>query len=246
MSQTHALVLPFRWREFSDWFSKTGEVGSDNINGQIKIADIHFRPGDQGVAGIGIDVELQINHQQYPNVWLCPFLADMKRLELFEPFIGNPDKQGLGAVSARVVAPTGKPESVELFIEEQGWILPSLWRFLFKSIGLKRKKDQALPYVLVLVFDSKSSKTLLCGSVPFDYFGNAIRFQNELLVKQFMQYLHLRPECSEAEVQRAYAITCWEYKAKKTSEHDKRRFDNIKKGYKAWIDSIKQPRFFCF
>ena len=246
MSQTHAFVLPFRWREFSDWFSKAGEVGSENPNGHIKIADIHFRPGERGVAGIGIDVELQINHQLYPYVWLCPFLVDMKRIELFEPFIGNPDKQGLGAASAQAVVPAGKTESVELFIEEQGWILPSIWRFLFKSIGLKRKKDQALPHLMVLVFSNNSPKPLLCASEPFDYFGNAIRFQNELLVKEFMRILHLRPDCSQAEIQRAYAITCWEYKAKNASENEKRKFDSIKKGYKAWLESIRQSKFFCF
>lgn len=244
MFQTHDLDLPFRWRDFSDWFSKVGEVGSENRNGHIKIVDIHFKPGNHGVAGIGIDVELQINHQEYPNVWLCPFLVDMKRVELFEPFIGNPDQQKLGAVSARAIAPVGKSEPVELFIEEQGWILPTLWRFLFKSIGLKRKKDQALPHVLVLVFDCETSEALLCASVPFYYFGNAVRFQNDLLAKEFMQTLRLRPDCSESEIQRAYAITCWEYNAKKHSEYDKRRFDSIKKGYKAWFHSVKQPRVF--
>jgi hypothetical protein len=170
-------------------------------------------------------------------------------MELFEPFIGSPDCFASIGLSGKFLhARPGQEEPVELFIPDQGWILPSLWRFLVESLGLKKKEKARMPEILILAFQSASTSRLLTyATKPFDYFGNANRLKEEIALRQFFSLLNVDEAASEAEIQRAYISTCREFQAmnadglpfelkrKKSSE-----FSKVKNGYQVWIDKLQK------
>ena len=246
------MVLPFKWRDFGVWFSRNSSVRSENEHGALKIEDLYFSNSRHNLNGIKIKVELKLLRPDQDQVFLCAFLADMSHLQLFEPFIGNPDDHTSEFfASSRVRSEHGMPESHELFLPDSGWILPSIWRFLVQSLGLRHKGEEMMPDVIVFAFDSASMQPLLFDLKPFDYYGNAKRLNNKVILEDFFQFLDLAPDASEAEVQRAYILHCRDFKACQSSddggEEARKRlshFNRVKQGYQVWIEKLQQKRLF--
>lgn len=246
MVDTERFVLPFKWREFGKWFSTLGPVTKSNQK-QLEIKDIHFEAGERRLEGIRIIASLQLQGELPKDVFLLTFLADMETLELFEPFFGSPDSLADVGLSGRFVRlMPEKTLDVELFIPDQGWILPSIWRFLVQSIGLKKKEDARMPEIIVFGFETgNSGRPILFASKPFDYFGNANRLKEEIALKDFFRLLDLTPEAAEADIQRAYISRCREFQTDCGSGYpreliSKRNsvFSRIKNGYQIWSEKI--------
>lgn len=248
MNYTARFVLPFRWREFGNWFASAGLVPSENDSGRLKIAGLTFAAGNRKLEGIKIKVELSINDVAAKDVFLCAFLADLYHKELFEPFIGNPERFGEEYISGKAVRPRhGAVEEHELFIPEQGWVLPSIWRFLVQSIGLRHKGAERMPDVVVFAFGHGNPKPLLFASQSFDYFGNAQQLKEDLILGDFFSLLNLPEGSHENEVQRAYILSCREYQAEVggvvSPDLVRRRlakFARIKQGYHIWTEKLQQ------
>lgn len=248
MNYTERFVLPFRWREFGSWFSRAGGVLSENNSGRLKINGIDFAAGNRKLEGIRIKVELTVDDLAVKEAFLCAFLADLQHKELFEPFIGNPECFGEEYIAGKAVKPRhGALEDHELFIPEQGWVLPSIWRFLVQSIGLRHKGGQRMPDIVVFAFRPGSTSPLFYASQPFDYFGNAQRLKEDLVLGDFFSLLNLPAETDEAEVQRAYIHCCREHQSDsgggvptEVARSRYARFARIKQGYHVWIEKLQR------
>ena len=246
MVDTERFVLPFKWREFGKWFSTLGPIAEANQS-QLQIKDIHFEAGERRLEGIRIMASLQIKGNLPKDVYLLTFLADMESLELFEPFFGSPDRLSDTGLSGRFLRlMPQRTLDVELFIPDQGWILPSIWRFLVQSIGLHKKERAKMPEIIVFAFETGGEqKPILFASMPFDYFGNANRLKEEIALKDFFKLLDLSPDATEADVQCAYISSCREYQGENvgglSGEINGKRnstFSRIKNGYQIWTDRL--------
>lgn len=213
MIDSERFVLPFKWRDFGKWFSTLGSIKEQNKI-KFKIKDIFFEASESRLEGIRIITSLKPGNNIADSIFLITFLADMKTLELFEPFIGSPDHIADFALSGRFVNLSEKKEQkIELFIPDQGWILPSIWRFLVQSVGLKKKTETRMPEIIVFGFSQKDNqKPVLFARKPFDYFGNAQRLKEELAIKDFFRLLNVGPDATESEIKRAYFSRCKEFK----------------------------------
>lgn len=244
------MVLPFKWRDFGVWFSRNSSLRSENEHGALKIEDLCFATSHHNLSGIRIVAELKLFRPDFENIFLCAFLADMGHMQLFEPFVGNPDSGEGSFFAGMKVSP--KPEktgSYELFLPEAGWVLPSIWRFLVQSLGLRPKGHERMPDIIVFAFEPGSMRPLLFAVKPFDYYGNAQRLKEEVMLDDFFQFLNLAPDASEAEVQRAYILSCRDFKADQSEnengEEARRRlnhFNRIKQGYQVWTEKLQQKR----
>lgn len=246
MVDTERFVLPFKWREFGKWFSTLGPVTESNQK-QLQIKDIHFEAGERRLEGIRIIASLQLESPLPKDVYLLTFLADMETLELFEPFFGSPEQLSDVGLSGRFIRLIPeKTLDVELFIPDQGWILPSIWRFLVQSIGLKRKEDARMPEIIVLGFETGgNNRPILFASQPFDYFGNANRLKEEIALKDFFRLLDLSHDAAEADVQRAYISRCREFQndsgqgfPRELMSKRNSVFARIKNGYQIWTEKL--------
>jgi hypothetical protein len=249
MNYAERFVLPFRWREFGSWFSSTGNVSSENESGRLKINGIGFAAGSRKLEGIRVKVGLELNNAFLKNIYVCAFLADLHQKELFEPFIGNPERFGEEYIAGKSFRPRhhGANEELELFIPEQGWILPSIWRFLVQSIGLRNKGAGRMPDVAVFVFQPGCRQPLLFASQPFDYFGNAQQLKEDLVLGDFFNLLKLPQDAHESEVQRAYIMSCRDHQDEITAgqppevvRRNSARFSRIKQGYHVWIEKLQR------
>lgn len=253
MDLSQGLVLPFKWRGFNTWFSKFKSVTSENEVGKLVIRDLHFAAGTRSLEGIKIDVDLKVNDPNRSELFLCAFLADLTHLELFEPFIGNPDRFNQEYHGTRMIKPiVGRSESYELFIPEQGWILPSIWRFLVKSLGLHKKGGERMPDILVFAFSRNIDEPVLFATKPFDYYGNARRLKDDLMLGEFYRLLNLRQGASESDIQRAYVMSCCELQANQADNpadeymgNNRARFSRIKQGYHVWAEKLQRNRELC-
>lgn len=250
MSCTDKFVLPFRWREFGRWYKDCGKIDAENANGRLKICAADFASDTRKLRGIRVRGEITVNSSRFSELYLCAFLADLGRNELLEPFIGNPDSfVGRAVESSPVTLELAQSQKFEIFIPEQGWILPSIWRFLMHSIGLRRKTSERMPDILVLAFLPDTNIPVFSTSVPFDYFGSASHLQEELVLKEFFSTLKLRPSASEAEVHAAYIASCRRFQElipdcvspivwrRRTS-----MFSRIKHGYHIWAERLQMRR----
>ncbi|MBU1108573.1 MAG: J domain-containing protein [Candidatus Riflebacteria bacterium] len=250
MNYTDQFVLPFKWREFGRWFENCGKVDSENDKGRLKIAEAGFVAGGRKLRGIRIKGELSVKDSHFCELFLCAFLVDLHRKELFEPFIGNPESFDERMVSPRLITLTPSvTQKYELFIQEQGWILPSIWRFLMQSIGLRHKTSERKPDIIVFAFQEGNSVPVYAASLPFDYFGSAHHLQEELIMNDFFDMLHIEPDASESEIQRAYIASCRKFQElipdcvssivlrRRTS-----MFSRIKQGYHIWTDRLQKRR----
>lgn len=251
MNLSKRLVLPFRWREFKDWFAKFRNVTSENDTGKLTIRDMYFSAGSRNLEGIKIELDLKVFDPQLTELFVCAVLADLTHMQLFEPFIGNPDHFNEDYQGSRLVKPTsGRIECVELFIPDQGWVLPSIWRFLVQSLGLRAKGGEHMPDILVFVFKPDCEWPLLFATRPFDYYGNAQRLKEELMLGDFYRLLNLNDGASENEVQRAYILSCREYQAhpdlagatEDAVHRQQARFVRIKQGYQIWTEKLQRRR----
>ncbi len=250
MKHAERFVLPFRWREFGRWFAGYGQVLSHNTAGRLKIENTSFAARQKKVEGIRLKVELKICDESVKKVFLCAFVADLSHNELFEPFIGNPDRFADECLAGKFVEPlSGASQKVELMIPEQGWVLPSIWRYMVETIGLKHKAEQRLPDLLVFAFNPANSQPLLYASCAFDYFGHAARLRDGLILEEFFELLKLSPESSESDVQRAYIQSCREFQTFSSGNFSEQlfhkfssRFARIKQGYHVWIDRLQGKR----
>lgn len=242
------MVLPFKWRDFGVWFSKNSSVKSENEHGVLKINDLCFATSHHNLNGIRIGVEFGLLRPYLNDVFLCAFLADMGQMQLFEPFVGNPDSgDGSFFASMKVAPAPEKKRNYELFLPEAGWVLPSIWRFLVQSLGLRPKGHERMPDIITFAFEPVSMRPLLFAAKPFDYYGSAKRLKEEVMLDDFFQFLNLAPDASEAEVQRAYILSCRDFKASQSeNENDeemRRRlnhFNRIKRGYQVWTERLQQ------
>lgn len=247
MNYSERFVLPFRWREFGGWFASVGQVPVENDTGNLRICDASFSFGNRRLDGIKVNVEFSVTDPKIEEIFLCTFLADLQSKELFEPFIGNPERFGEEYAAIKCFKPKpGAVEQRELFIPEQGWVLPSIWRFLFQSMWLQRKVEQRLPDIIVFALLPGQPRPLMYATKPFDYFGNTLRATEELLLREFMALLKLPPEASESDVQRAYILSCREYQAEidgkhsmEEMQHFSAKFSRIKQGYHLWTENIR-------
>ncbi|NCB37995.1 MAG: hypothetical protein EOM80_04425, partial [Erysipelotrichia bacterium] len=89
MEISNRFVLPFRWSEFGSWFSRLGSVSSESAAGSLAIKRLCFSADTGNLEGIKVEVELNMRSIAPSEVFLCAFLGDLYRKELFEPFIGN-------------------------------------------------------------------------------------------------------------------------------------------------------------
>lgn len=248
MVDTERFVLPFKWREFGKWFSTLGSITECNQS-HLQIKDVHFEAGERRLEGIRIIASLQLQSVSVRDFFLLTFLADMETLELFEPFFGSPDQLSDFGLSGRFIRLIPeKTTEVELFIPDQGWILPSIWRFLVQSVGLKKKEDARMPEIIVFGFDTGDcSRPVMFASQPFDYFGNAARLKEEIALKDFFRLLDLQPDAAETEIQRAYIARCREFQADSVNSFpreiiSKRNsvFARIKNGYQIWTEKLNK------
>jgi hypothetical protein len=248
MIDTERFVLPFKWREFGKWFSALGSI-TENNKFQIKIKDVCFEASERRLEGIRIQTKILVPSGIEKKIFLVAFLADMESLELFEPFVGIPNRVSDFGLSGRMVElRSGRGTQVDLFIPDQGWILPSIWRFLVQSVGLKKKDDVKMPEVIIFGFEpGQNQRPVLFACRPFDYFGNARRLKEDLALKDFFRLLNVSPEASEAEIQRAYIVRCREFQAESGEEVPRelyrRRgsvFAKIKNGYQIWTDKTRE------
>mgnify|MGYP001183757510 CR=1 FL=1 len=215
------MVLPFKWRDFGAWFSRNSSVRSENEHGILKIADLCFASSHHNLNGIRIGVELKLLRPDFKNVFLCAFLADMGQMQLFEPFVGNPDSGDNNFfASLKVALAPDKTGNYELFLPEAGWVLPSIWRFLVQSLGLRPKGHARMPDVITFAFEPGDMRPLLFAAKPFDYYGSAQRLKEEVMLDDFFQFLNLTPDASEAEIQRAYILSCRDFKASQSENVD--------------------------
>ncbi|MGM0599805.1 MAG: hypothetical protein ACQETH_08310 [Candidatus Rifleibacteriota bacterium] len=247
MIDSERFVLPFKWRDFGNWFSTLGSIKEKN-NTEIEIKDIFFEASETRLEGIRIITSLKPADNFPDSVFLITFLADMETLELFEPFIGSPDHIADFALSGRFVnLSDGKEEKTELFIPDQGWILPSIWRFLVQSVGLKRKTETKMPEIIVFGFSKQDKqKPLFFARKPFDYFGNARRLKEELALRDFFRLLQVSPNAAKSDVERAYVSRCRELQnaapAKFPKSISRRRnsiFARMKNGYQVWTEKLR-------
>ncbi len=209
MNSIDKIVLPFKWSEFGSWFSTCNPPGLAGQFGTLAINDLAFTAGNHNLDGIRIEVELCFKPGVAKEVFLCGFLADLEHLQLFEPFVGNPDSDdAIYHACQKIRTHPGVAEVVELFLPEAGWVLPSIWRFLIQSLGLRPKKSIHMPDIIVMALVKDENLPLLFASKPFDYYGNARRLKEELLLEDFFRQLHVDEGTSEAEVQRAYILHC--------------------------------------
>lgn len=247
MIDTERFVLPFKWREFGKWFSTLGAI-TEKSNSQLEVKDVYFEAGDKRLDGIRVVTTLNLSEENSKDLFMITFLADMETLDLFEPFFGNPDKTKEFGLSGRFVrASPGKSCDVELFIPDQGWILPSIWRFLVESVGLRKRDDARMPEIIVFGFEagSKSQTPLFFARKPFDYFGNARRLKEQMALSDFFRLLNVSAFAPEEEVQRAYIVRCREFEHEQENrfprEVYRRRVSiltRIKNGYQIWSERV--------
>jgi hypothetical protein len=246
MLDAERFVLPFKWREFGKWFSALNqtEVKTDV---QLNIEDIFFEASEHKLEGISVTTRFCSFSKQTQGFFLITFLADMRSLQLFEPFIGNPDCFGEIGLSGRytVVEPM-QEERLELFIPDQGWILPSIWRFLVQSVGLRKKTRPRMPDILVIAFSTSPKIKFLCYKTrEFDYFGNANRLKDEIALRDFFRLLNLEENASESDIQRAYIAKCRELQPEEIcnelsfSRKKSAAFTRIKNGYQLWTEKLR-------
>lgn len=252
MEYTERFVLPFRWREFGSWFASAGRVTSENKSGRLRIVGAEFAAGQRKLDGIKVKVELITDNVAGKGMFLCAFLADLHHNELFEPFIGNPERFAEDYVSGRFVELChGASEEHELFIPEKGWVLPSIWRFLFQSIGLRQKSSERMPDLLVFAFKPGVSLPVLFATQSFDYFGSAQKLKEQLVLGDFFSLLHLPAEADESEIQRAYIMSCREQQLQSNQKivpelirRRSARFMRIKHGYQVWTEKLQRRNRF--
>ena len=242
-------VLPFRWREFGSWFSKNSSVRSNNDLGSLEIKDLYFSAGQRNLNGIKIEVDLKLSQNLPEEIFLCGFLADLEQLRLFEPFIGNPDSSDeCYHAHRKITATPGKSETFELFIPEAGWVLPSIWRFLIQSLGLRPKGEERMPDIVVFAFAPGGEVPLLFATKPFDYYGNTQRLKEKLMLGDFFRLLNLNENAPEAEVQRAYIHRCRDLQtsteglAEEAAATTNNHFSRIKQGYQVWSEQLQKKR----
>ncbi|MDD3148905.1 MAG: hypothetical protein PHD82_16550 [Candidatus Riflebacteria bacterium] len=251
MNVIDKIVLPFKWSEFGVWYKKFRQICLNDTSGSLEISDLCFVAGRRGLEGIKIEVELHLEHNIPKEVFLCGFIADLAHEQLFEPFIGNPDSTDEVYHASRIIKPhPGFKEVVELFIPEAGWVLPSIWRFLIQSLGLRPKGHESMPDIFVFAMAPGSEAPLLMASRSFDYYGNAARLKDEMLLEEFYRLLKLNEAASETEVQRAYINHCREMQTLQPAGvsagalemiHQKQiRFNRIKQGYQLWTEKLNQ------
>ncbi len=244
------IVLPFKWSEFGSWYQRFQSVNSEGASGYLKITDLAFSAGKRGLEGIRIEVELNLEHNVPKEICLCGFLADLEHEQLFEPFIGNPDNAEEVYHASRVIKPhPGFKEVVELFIPEAGWVLPSIWRFLIQSLGLRPKGNEHMPDIFVFAMAPGGEVPLLTASRIFDYYGNAERLKEEMLLGEFFRQLKLDESASESEVQRAYIQHCRDSQVGPVSKlsvedmrHKQGHFNRLKQGYQVWTEKLQHAR----
>lgn len=249
MNSLDKIVLPFKWSDFGSWFSTCNPPGLVDRYGTLAINDLAFTAGNHSLDGIRIEAEFCFKPGVAKEVFLCGFLADLEHLQLFEPFVGNPDsKDEVYHACQKIRTHPGITEVVELFLPEAGWVLPSIWRFLIQSLGLRPKKSIHMPDIIVMALVKDENLPLLFASRPFDYYGNARRLKEELLLEDFFRQLHVDEGTSEAEVQRAYILHCREsqsFLAQGAASGDHQRqnhINRIRQGYQLWTEKLQQRR----
>lgn len=247
MNVIDKLVLPFKWSEFGSWLTNYRQVALASPYGSLSINGTTFSAGSKGLDGINISVELCFNEAVAPEIYLCGFLADLEHQQLFEPFIGNPDSGDTSYHACRKVGVNpGIIEAHSLFIPEAGWVLPSIWRFLVQSLGLKSKNRAQMPDIVVLALSPGQPGPLLFGSQPFDYYGEARRFKEELLLGEFFRQLHVDANAPEGEIQRAYILHCRDSQSQaSTSEdsaHRQSHVNRLRQGYQLWTEKLQHQR----
>lgn len=248
MSSLKKFVLPFKWREFGSWFSKNGSARSRNDLGSLAIKDMYFTAGQRNLNGIKIEVDLKLSRNIPNEIFLCGFLADLEQLQLFEPFIGNPDSSDeTYHASRKIITTPDKAETFELFIPEAGWVLPSIWRFLIQSLGLRPKGQERMPDVIVFAFAPGGEVPLLFATRPFDYYGNTQRLKEKLILGDFFRLLNLTEDAAEADVQRAYIHRCRDLQATEDLAEEavvskNNHFSRIKQGYQVWSEQLQKKR----
>jgi hypothetical protein len=136
-----------------------------------------------------------------------------------------------------------------LFIPEEGWILPSIWRFLMHSLGLHHKTDERLPEIIVFAFATDNKRPLLSTTKAFDYYGSAHRLQENLILDEFYDILHLEPFASESDIQKAYIATCRKFQAfledcasSAVLRMRSKMFSRMKQGYHIWTERLNKRR----
>ena len=250
MHYTDPFVLPFRWRQFGRWYEDCGRVNSENDKGRLKVVEAGFAAGGKKLRGISVRGELTVNDPSFCELYLCAFLVDLQRKELFEPFIGNPESFDESVVKPRRISlePLASQE-FELFIPEQGWVLPSIWRFLMQSIGLRHKTSERKPDIIVFAFQRDNPAPVCTSSLPFDYFGSAHQLQEDLIMGDFYDLLRVHPSASESEIQTAYIASCRKFQTLipdcVSSMVLRRRlntFSRIKQGYHIWTERLQKRR----
>ncbi len=250
MNLIDKIVLPFKWSEFGSWYTKYRNVNPEGSSGSLRITDLAFAAGKRGLEGIRIEVELNLECNVPKELCLCGFLADLEHEQLFEPFIGNPDNAESVYHASRLIKPhPGFKEVIELFIPEAGWVLPSIWRFLIQSLGLRPKRQEHMPDIFVFAMAPGVEGPLLTASSPFDYYGNAERLKEEMLLGEFFRQLQLDESASESEVQRAYIQHCRDSQAPSVSgfsaeaiRQSRGRFNRVKQGYQVWTEKIQHDQ----
>ncbi|GAB4268282.1 MAG: hypothetical protein Kow0029_03540 [Candidatus Rifleibacteriota bacterium] len=246
MINEERFVLPFKWREFGKWFSTLGVI-NDQGDPILKIREIFFEAGEKRLEGIKIKVSFRGIEKKPKDFYLVAFLADMISLTLFEPIVGTPaDFPEIGLSGKYVKSLSYEAIDLELFIPDQGWILPSIWRFLIQGMGLRRKDDARMPEIIVFAFESGNPKPIAFASKVFDYFGNARKLREDLALRDFFRLLNVHPDAPEHEIQRAYVARCREFHAEVGQNYSqeviRRRnsvFSRIRNGYQLWSDKLK-------
>ena len=250
MNDLDRVVLPFKWSEFSKWFSQYRQVAYSGTHGFLAINDTAFSAGHHRLEGISIVVELCFNDTFAREVYLCGFLADLEHQQLFEPFIGNPDSSDNCCFACRkLTVHPGVVEVHNLFIPEAGWVLPSIWRFLIQSLGLRPKGQVRMPDIVVFAIASEVPGPLLFGTLPFDYYGQAKRLKEELLLGEFFRQLHIDEHASESEIQRAYILHCRDSQmavqtdaSTAVTTQQQNQVNRLRQGYQLWTEKLQRQR----
>ena len=243
-------VLPFEWNEFGDWFSKIEKDYWSKSQVQLRINDVCFESFKKKLSGIRLKVSLEALSKMDAEIVLCPFLVDMKRKILFKPFS---DQKACyyykNVLAARAFL--GKDSlsvDTELFLPEQGWVLPSIWKKMRNSLGLNKKvKHPSFPHLLVLGFNSVDSVPICFAQREFDYFRESAKLREKLVLKDFFELVGMKDTSDIRKIEIAFKKKLFELKSQlnncQTAEIGKyyrRSFEKLQLGYSLWLNYLKR------
>jgi hypothetical protein len=169
----------------------------------------------------------------------------MDGLRLFEPYMGYRENEIENYVCGKKFGPfpEGGYSVTDLFIPEQGWVLPSIWKHLFSAMGLKAKAPVKMPEVVVFGFLPDARTPLFFCSQVFDYFGQAKRLREQLVLTDFFNLIGVSIKSTEKEISQAYAERCGELSRASVGPFShsieklrESRFKKLKEGYQVWME----------